>query len=126
MRCSSNNFLVFLLIQHIYLESEFAKSVPFHSLHWPQTSEDIIENPNVLIMMNDNSALPWGPEDEKTPAGIETVIAAQAVRPAPDKILEEIIVKREPGGVQRIVLGHIKHGETLDQNVVEVKEEPID
>ena len=72
------------------------------------------------------SALPWGPEDEKTPAGIETVIAAETVRPARGRILQEVLVKREAGGVQRIVLDHVGDEEDANQAVVEIKEEAID
>jgi len=99
--------------------------------------------------------LPWGPEDEKVPAGIETVVAAETVRqsslllevdflrkssnakrhansetvqirPARGRILEEVLIKREAGGVQRVVLDHVGDGEDLDDAVVEIKEEPIE
>ena len=55
----------------------------------------------------DVEALPWGPDDERTPAGIETVVAAEMVRPARGRVLEEVLVKREAGGVQRVVLDHL-------------------
>ena len=67
--------------------------------------------------------LPWGPEDEKTPAGIETVVAAETVRPARGRLVEEVLVKREGGGVRRVVLGRVGEGEG---EVVEIKEEPDD
>ncbi len=79
-----------------------------------------------LLTAGENiSALPWGPEDERTPAGIETVIAAERVRPARGRVLEEVLIKREAGGVQRVVLDHLGEEEDGDR-VVEVKEEPID
>lgn len=71
----------------------------------------------------DVESLPWGPEDEKTPAGIETVVAAETVRPAKGRVVEEVIVKREGGGVRRVVLGRVGEGEG---EVVEIKEEPDD
>lgn len=71
-------------------------------------------------------ALPWGP-DENTPAGIETVVAAETIRPARGKTLEEVLIKRESGGVQRLVLDHFgDKGENGDQEVIEIKEEPIE
>ena len=75
----------------------------------------------------DVDALPWGPDDENTPAGIETVIAAEAIRPARGKILEEIVIKRESDGVPRVVLDHVGCGGGIgSQEVIEVKEESID
>ena len=74
----------------------------------------------------DLDALPWGP-DEKTPAGIETVVAAETIRPARGKILEEVLIKREVGGVQRFVLDHVgDEKEDGDQDVTEMKEEPTE
>ena len=71
----------------------------------------------------DVDALPWG-SDENTPAGIETVVAAETIRPARGKVLEEVLMKRESGGVQRVVLDHFGDGrENGDQEVVEIKEE---
>ena len=74
----------------------------------------------------DVDALPWGP-DEKTPAGIETVVAAETIRPARGKILEEVLIKRESGGVQRVVLDRVEDGrENESQEVIDIKEEPND
>ena len=73
----------------------------------------------------DVESLPWGPEDEKTPAGIETVIAAETVRPARGRILEEVLIKREAGGVRRVVLDRFGDGED-EGDLVEIKEEPAD
>ena len=72
----------------------------------------------------DVDALPWGP-DETTPAGIETVVAAETIRPARGQILEEVLIKREPSGVQRVVLDHIGDGrEDGSQEVIAIKDEP--
>ncbi|KAF2774572.1 P-loop containing nucleoside triphosphate hydrolase protein [Teratosphaeria nubilosa] len=49
--------------------------------------------------------LPWGPEDERVPAGIETVVLASEVRPRAGRVVEVIEVKREEGGVRRVALG---------------------
>ena len=78
----------------------------------------------MLITCVLHRALPWGPEDEKVPAGIETVIAAETVRPARGKILEEVLIKREAGGVRRVVLDHVGEREDEDQGFVVIKEEP--
>jgi len=42
----------------------------------------------------DVDALPWGPE-ENTPAGIETVVIAEEVRPAAGRRIEAVEIKRE-------------------------------
>ncbi|MCJ1459470.1 hypothetical protein MMC28_009849 [Mycoblastus sanguinarius] len=74
----------------------------------------------------DVDALPWGPEDEKTPAGIETVVVAETVRPARGRILEEILIKREEiGGVQRVLLANVGDlEEDVETGAVEIKAEP--
>ena len=72
----------------------------------------------------DIDALPWGPDDERTPLGIETVIAAETIRPARGRILEEVLIKREDGNPTRVVLDQIG-GEKIPE-VVEIKEEPVD
>lgn len=75
----------------------------------------------------DVEALPWGPEDEKTPLGIETVVQAEMVRPARGRRLEEVLIKREPEGSTRVVLDYIDDGQGSNQpEVVEIKEEPVD
>ncbi|KAI4213531.1 MAG: hypothetical protein LQ351_003755 [Letrouitia transgressa] len=43
----------------------------------------------------DIDALPWGPDDERMPAGIETVVLAEEVRPAKGRRIEVVEVKRE-------------------------------
>ena len=71
-------------------------------------------------------ALPWGSE-ENTPAGIETVVAAETIRPARGRILEEILIKRESGGVRRVILDLV--GEGMDKDIpeaIEIKEEPTE
>lgn len=60
----------------------------------------------------DINALPWG-SDETTPAGIETVVAAETIRPARGKILEEVLIKRESGGGQRVVLDQVGDGREM-------------
>jgi DEAD/DEAH box helicase domain-containing protein len=73
--------------------------------------------------------LPWGPEDERVPAGIETVILASEVRPARGRRVEVIEVKREGGGVRRVVVGG-ENGEGIEDHgsdeVITIKEEPVD
>nr|POE87764.1 atp-dependent helicase hrq1 [Quercus suber] len=53
----------------------------------------------------DVEALPWGPDDERVPAGIETVIFAQEIRPRAGILVEEVerrgnrdvvVIKEEP------------------------------
>ena len=68
--------------------------------------------------------LPWGPEDERVPAGIETVVFADEVRPARGRHVDVIEVKREGGGTtRRVVVGGGGGG---DDEIVEIKEEPTD
>ena len=74
----------------------------------------------------DVEALPWGPEDERVPAGIETVIPAEMIRPAPGQILEEVLIKREPGRAQRIVLDHVKSSDNESGGIVDIKAESLD
>ncbi|KAK5108022.1 hypothetical protein LTR62_008857 [Meristemomyces frigidus] len=77
--------------------------------------------------------LPWGPEDERVPAGIETVVFAQEVRPARGVRIEVVEVKREEGVEGRRVVG-VFGGDDLDEgdgggsrdDVVVVKDEPAD
>jgi DEAD/DEAH box helicase domain-containing protein len=73
--------------------------------------------------------LPWGPEDERVPAGIETVVLASEVRPARGRRVEVIEVKREGGGVRRVVVGG-ENGEGVEEietsEAIEIKEEPTD
>ena len=74
----------------------------------------------------DVDALPWG-SDESTPAGIETVVAADTIRPARGRVLEEILIKRECGRVQRVVLDHNEDRREKDiLEVIEIKEELLE
>ncbi|EON66080.1 hypothetical protein W97_05323 [Coniosporium apollinis CBS 100218] len=73
---------------------------------------------SLLNLEIDVDALPWGPE-EAVPAGIETVIMAEEVRPARGKRVEVIEVKREGGGMQRVAVGAVE----ADEDGVVIKEE---
>ena len=64
---------------------------------------------------------PAGPESERVPAGIETVIAATEVRPRAGVRVDEVLVKREECAHQRSVLHEI---ESNVDDFVEVKAEP--
>lgn len=70
--------------------------------------------------------LPWGPEDERVPAGIETVVLAEEVRPARGRRIDVVEVKREGGGTRRVVVGGESNAgnEQDDGDVVVIKEEP--
>lgn len=76
----------------------------------------------------DVDALPWGPEDT-VPAYIETVIMAEEVRPKRGTKVHVIEVKREGGGVNRVVVDTVAGDTDTDgrqQEVVVVKDEPVD
>lgn len=70
--------------------------------------------------------LPWGPEDERVPAGIETVVLAEEVRPARGRRIDVVEVKREGGGTRKVVVGGEGNAgnEQDDGDVVVIKEEP--
>ena len=75
----------------------------------------------------DIDALPWG-EEEKVPAGIETVIPAVEVRPRQGARVDVVIVKREEGGIRQVVIG-TEAGEGVEEvndDMVVVKDEPLD
>jgi DEAD/DEAH box helicase domain-containing protein len=57
----------------------------------------------------DVDSLPMG-EEEKTPAGVETVILAPMIRPGQGKRVEVVEIKREEGGIERVVVG-VEEGE---------------
>jgi DEAD/DEAH box helicase domain-containing protein len=57
--------------------------------------------------------------------GIETVIVAPEVRPRPGRVVEVVEVKREGGGTQRVVVG-AEAGSSEDDDVVLIKDEPMD
>ncbi|GAM88298.1 hypothetical protein ANO11243_063310 [Dothideomycetidae sp. 11243] len=65
--------------------------------------------------------LPWGPEDERVPAGIETVCYATEVRPRNGQRVEVVEVKREDGGGMRRVVVGMEDGEE-----VQIKQEVVD
>ena len=76
----------------------------------------------------DIDALPWGPEDERVPAGIETVVAAEEVQPARGKRMKVVEVKREGSGRHTIVVGD-SAGEGIEEGSregVTIKHEPTD
>lgn len=82
--------------------------------------------------------LPWGPEDERVPAGIETVVFADEVRPRAGRNIEVIEVKREGGGTRRVVVDEERAtvaGNEVDEvgserresdEVIVIKDEPED
>lgn len=75
----------------------------------------------------DIESLPWGPEDESTPAGIETVVAASEIRPARGTRIDVVEVKREGGGTRRVVVDSLGNPEDEgEDDVVVVKDEPDD
>jgi DEAD/DEAH box helicase domain-containing protein len=55
----------------------------------------------------DVDALPWGPDDESFPAGFETVIMAQEVRPAPGKEVRVVEIKREQEEESEVALADV-------------------
>jgi len=73
----------------------------------------------------DVETLPWG-EETSIPAYTDTVVAAEMVRPARGRFVEEVVVKREAGGVETIVLDRAGGSEGEQGTVVEIKEEPGD
>ncbi|KXT07685.1 hypothetical protein AC578_10264 [Pseudocercospora eumusae] len=68
--------------------------------------------------------VPWGPEDERVQAGIETIALATEVRPRAGHRVEIIEVDRAAGSTRRIVVGSAV-GDDEDDPIT-VKEEPID
>ena len=73
----------------------------------------------------DVDSLPMG-EEEQTPAGIETVVAAEEVRPARGSRIEVIEVKREPDGCRRVVVGSCDGPRNEQHDVLVIKDEPQD
>ncbi|KAI7154769.1 P-loop containing nucleoside triphosphate hydrolase protein [Hortaea werneckii] len=77
----------------------------------------------------DVDSLPWGPEDERVPAGIETVVLAEEVRPARGRALEIVEVKKEGGGTRRVAVDQAEdvdedHGKRGQDDVIVIKDEP--
>ncbi|CAF9929641.1 MAG: hypothetical protein HETSPECPRED_007427 [Heterodermia speciosa] len=73
----------------------------------------------------DVDSLPVG-EEEATPAGIETVVAAHEVRPARGARVEIIEIKRESGGARRVVVDNFNSTWDKGEDVVAIKDEPED
>ncbi|MCJ1232312.1 hypothetical protein MMC14_000261 [Varicellaria rhodocarpa] len=77
----------------------------------------------------DVEGLPWGEED-RVPAGIETVVEANEVRAGAGRVAEVIVVKREEGGDgRRVVVATGIQEEGLGDAIAEgreTQEEPID
>jgi DEAD/DEAH box helicase domain-containing protein len=68
--------------------------------------------------------LPWGPEDERVPAGIETVVLADEVRPRTGRRVDVMDVQRERGArVRTVVVGTVGDDE---DDPIEIKDEPVD
>ncbi|KIW05870.1 hypothetical protein, variant [Verruconis gallopava] len=61
----------------------------------------------------DIDALPMG-EEERVPAGVETVVPAEPVRPRPGHKIDIVEIKREEGGVKRVVVGVVGHETSND------------
>lgn len=59
----------------------------------------------------DVDALPWGPEDERAPAGAETVVFAEEVGLARGKRVGDVIIKTEEGDEEGIVIKDEPMGE---------------
>ncbi|MCJ1251388.1 hypothetical protein MMC30_008621 [Trapelia coarctata] len=72
----------------------------------------------------DIDALPWG-EEERVPAGVETVIAAEEVRPRRGMRVGVVEVKREEGGSRSMVVG-VVGDEGAEEVGVVVKDEPVE
>jgi len=69
----------------------------------------------------DIDSLPWGPEDERVPAGIETVIIAEEVRPRAGRVIEVIEAQRDGrGSARKIAVDHDGSEQTV------IKDEPVD
>ena len=75
----------------------------------------------------DVDALPFG-EEERVPAGIETVIVADTVRPANGRRVEIVEIKREDGGTREVVVGTLDGEDYIDdygEDII-IKDEPLD
>ena len=67
----------------------------------------------------DIDALPWGPDDEKVPQGIETVVPALEIRPRRGLTVDEVMVNRASGKNQKMALSQVGGDECI-----EIKEDP--
>ena len=71
----------------------------------------------------DVNELPWGPEDERVPAGIETVVAATQVPISRGMRVEDITIKEEDRNDG--LMASSRNGRSgRDWDLIEVKEEP--
>ncbi|KXL50445.1 hypothetical protein M433DRAFT_157410 [Acidomyces richmondensis BFW] len=69
--------------------------------------------------------LPWGPDDEMVPAGIETVVLADEIRPRRGVQVDVIEIKRETGSTRTVsvdIIGDI----IADDETIVIKNEPVD
>lgn len=73
----------------------------------------------------DVDSLPMG-EEEQTPAGIETVVPAEEIRPARGSRIEVIEIKREPDGSRRVVVDSCDGAGDEQHEVLTIKDEPKD
>ena len=74
----------------------------------------------------DVDSLPMG-EEEATPAGVETVVAADEVRPARGARVEVMEIKRESGGPRRVVVDSFPNESWNEEgDSVVIKDEPGD
>lgn len=75
----------------------------------------------------DVDSLPWGPEDERVPAGIETVIIADEIRPRRGMQVDVIEIKREGGGTKTVAVDIVgKIVDNDDDEPMVIKDEPVD
>ncbi|KAI9843221.1 MAG: hypothetical protein M1838_002734 [Thelocarpon superellum] len=74
----------------------------------------------------DVDALPWG-DEETTPAGIETVVLAEEIRPRSGRHVEVVEVKREQGGRQTVLVVDEVNGQPdTAAEVICIKDEPVE
>lgn len=73
----------------------------------------------------DIDSLPMG-EEESTPGGIETVVAAEEIRPARGARVEVIEVKRESGGARGVVVDNLDGKRDDHEELIVIKDEPED
>ena len=73
----------------------------------------------------DIDALPWG-EEEMAPAGVETVVLAKEIRPRGGQRVEVIEINREEGESRGVVGDGVDMRRGVDEDVILVKDEPMD
>lgn len=79
----------------------------------------------------DIESLPWGPEEEKVQAGIETVRIAEEVRPRAGNKITVVLIKREEGQgattSKEMVVDEVRGSTSGDRgSEITVKAEPVD